>query len=147
MLLVASTGGHLAQLVALEDAWAGYERRWVTFRKADAQTSLVGEDVTWAYHPTTRNARNAVRNFFLAWRLLLRWRPDVVVSTGAGVALPFFLVARVLRVRTVYLEVFDRIEIPTLTGRLCYPMSDAFALQWPDQLGVYPEGTVVGRTM
>lgn len=147
VLLVASTGGHLAQLVALSEAWEPHERHWVTFDKPDARGALEGERVSWAYHPTTRNVPNAVRNLGLAWRLLRRERPDVVVSTGAGVAFPFFVIARLLRIRTLYLEVFDRIEQPTLTGRLCYPLSDAFALQWPEQRGSYPRGVLVGRTM
>lgn len=147
VLLVASTGGHLAQLTALREVWADHDRHWVTFDKGDARGALAGERRTWAYHPTTRHLGNAVRNLRLAWTVLRRDRPDVVISSGAGVAFPFFLVARALRIRTLYLEVFDRIELATLTGRLCYPLSDAFALQWRDQQVNYPDGTVVGRTM
>jgi beta-1,4-N-acetylglucosaminyltransferase len=147
LLLVASTGGHLAQLVALREVWAQHERHWVTFDKADARGELDGERLTWAHHPTTRDLANALRNLRLAWRVLRDERPDLVVSTGAGVAFPFFLVARLVRIRTLYLEVFDRIEHPTLTGRMCYPLADTFALQWPEQQRSYPGGIVVGRTM
>lgn len=147
LLLVASTGGHLGQLLAITAAFADHERHWVTFDKADARSALAAEEVTWAYHPTTRNVVNAVRNLGLAVSLLRKYRPDIVVSTGAGVALPFFVVARFLRIRTVYLEVYDRLDSATLTGRLCYPLSDAFCVQWPEQLALYPEATLVGRTM
>lgn len=147
LLLVASTGGHLAQLVALRPWWSQHERHWVTFGKADAVNALKGERVTWAYHPTTRNAKNALLNLGLAVWTLLRRRPSVIVSAGAGVAVPFFVAARLLRIRTVYLEVYDRIDRPTLSGRLCYPLSDAFLLQWPEQRQVYPEGVVVGKTL
>ncbi|MFT4288906.1 PssD/Cps14F family polysaccharide biosynthesis glycosyltransferase [Nocardioides sp.] len=147
VLLIASTGGHLAQLVALRPAWQDHDRHWITFDKPDARGALADERVTWAYHPTTRNLPNAIRNLGLAWRVLLRDRPDVIVSSGAGVAFPFFVVARLLRIRTVYLEVFDRIELPTLTGKLCYPLADAFALQWPEQQASYPDGVLVGRAM
>jgi UDP-N-acetylglucosamine:LPS N-acetylglucosamine transferase len=147
VLLIASTGGHLAQLVALREVWADHDRHWITFDKPDARAALEGESKTWAHHPTTRNIPNALRNLALAARVMLRARPDVVVSTGAGVAFPFFLVARLARVRTLYLEVFDRIEQPTLTGRMCYPLADAFALQWPEQERSYRGGVVVGRTM
>lgn len=147
LLLVASTGGHLAQLLAVEDAWRDHHRHWVTFRKADALAALADERVTWAYHPTTRNAWNALRNQVLAVVTLLRDRPDVVVSTGAGVAVPFFVAARLLRIRTMYLEVFDRVDQPTLSGRLSYPLADAFCLQWDEQRSAYPEGVVVGRTL
>lgn len=144
MLLVASTGGHLTQLLLLEDLWRKHERHWVTFEKQDAVSSLAGETVSWAHHPTTRNLPNAWRNLRLAHRVVDRFRPDVVISSGAGVAFPFFLVARSRRVRTVYVEVFDRIEHPTLTGSLCYPLTDLFALQWLEQKRQYPDGKVIG---
>jgi UDP-N-acetylglucosamine:LPS N-acetylglucosamine transferase len=70
-----------------------------------------------------------------------------VVSTGAGVAVPFFYMARVLGIRTVYLEVIDRITTRTLTGRLVYPIVDAFAVQWPEQTRLYPGATVIGATL
>lgn len=145
ILMVASTGGHLAQLVQLKPWWSVLDRHWVTFDKPDAFAALDGESITWAYHPTTRNARNAIRNLGLAWKTLRREKPDLVVSTGAGVALPFFVLARVLRIRTIYVEVFDRINAPTLTGALSYPLSDGFALQWASQRSAYPDGQLVGR--
>lgn len=147
ILLVASDGGHLGQLLPLEDWWRQHDRHWVTFRKPDAVAALAGERVTWAYHPVTRNLPNALRNLGLAVTTLRRLRPDVVVSTGAGVSLPFFVVARFLRIRTVYIEVFDRIDSPTLTGRLSYPISDALCGQWPQQQAIYPEAVLIGPTL
>jgi UDP-N-acetylglucosamine:LPS N-acetylglucosamine transferase len=116
----------------------------VTFDKADATSLLRDEDVVWAHHPTTRNVRNLLRNTLLAWRTIGRLRPRLIVSTGAAVAFPFFLVGKLRGARTVYVEVFDRIDTATMTGRLCYPLSDRFLLQWDDQKAVYPRGEVVG---
>lgn len=144
VLLVCSSGGHLAQLVRLRQWWETRERMWVTFPGPDSESQLIGEDVHIAYHPTTRNATNAMRNLGLALRLVHSFRPDVVVSSGAGVAVPFFIAARLRGIRTVYLEVFDRIDGPTLTGRLCYPITDLFLLQWAEQKRSYPRGHVVG---
>jgi len=68
----------------------------------------------------------------------------VVVSDGAAVAFPFFLVARLLRIPTVYLEVYDRIDSPTLTGRLCRPFASLFLVQWEEQCRFYPGARVIG---
>ena len=87
---------------------------------------------------------NAIRNLGLAVRILRAERPDAVISDGAGVAFPFFLIARSFGVRTAYLEVYDRISTPTLTGRLCYPITSLFLLQWPEQARHYPRGQVIG---
>jgi beta-1,4-N-acetylglucosaminyltransferase len=147
VLLVCSSGGHLAQLYRLERWWVGQHRIWVTFRTPDAKSILRGESIIWAHHPTTRNIPNLLRNLRLAWRLMRWYRPDLVVSTGAGVAFPFFLAARMMGARTVYIEVFDRIDTPTLTGRLCYPLSDLFLLQWEEQKNAYPRGVVIGALL
>jgi UDP-N-acetylglucosamine:LPS N-acetylglucosamine transferase len=147
LLLVGSSGGHLAQLLALEPWYRSWRRRWVTFNTPDARSQLHGESVTWAYHPTTRNVRNLLRNSWLAVRLVRRRRVAAVVTTGAGVALPFVVIARLLRIPTVYIEVYDRIDTPTLTARLCRPFLSAMLVQWDEQRRLYPEATVVGRLL
>ena len=143
-LLVGSSGGHLDQLVRLQPWWDGLERHWVTFKLPDAESRLAGETVDWAFHPTTRNLGNLIRNMFLARRVLRKVRPSVVVSTGAGLALPFFVLARLYGARTVYLEVFDRVGSRTLTGRLCRPFSNLFLVQWREQQALYRDSIFIG---
>jgi UDP-N-acetylglucosamine:LPS N-acetylglucosamine transferase len=147
VLLVASSGGHLAQLLVLEPWWSQRQRVWVTFATPDAQSQLLREDVVWAHFPTTRNLRNLIRNFWLAIRTFPRVRPDVVVSTGAAVAVPFFIIARLRRIPTVYVEVYDRIDTPTLTGRLCRPLTTLFCVQWEEQLSLYRNACLIGELL
>lgn len=144
VLFACSSGGHLAQLMQLREWWSGHERHWVTFDTPDARSKLAGEHVTWAHHPTTRNVPNLLRNARLARRLLSEQRPDLVVSTGAGVAVPFFWMARAFGASTIYLEVFDRVDSRTLTGRLCRPASDLFLVQWPEQQALYRDSVLLG---
>ena len=145
--LVCSSGGHLAQLHRLEPWWRDHERLWVTFDTPEAVALLAGERTVWAHHPTTRNLPNAVRNLMLARRLLRAERPDVIVSDGAGVAVPFFLLAKLLGIATVYIEVIDRIETRTLTGRLLYPIADLICVQWAEQVRLYPRAVEVGALL
>ncbi len=144
IMLVGSSGGHLAQLHRLQPWWGPHERTWVTFDTPDARSLLADEQVIWAHHPTTRNVPNLVRNLALAWRTVRRDRPDLLVSTGAGVAFPYFVVGWLLGVPTVYLEVYDRIDSATLTGRLCEPFSSAFLVQWEEQRGLYRRALLIG---
>lgn len=144
VLLVGSSGGHLAQLLCLRDWWSGHERHWVTFQTADATSKLSDESVSWAHYPTTRNVPNLVRNTGLARRVLKEFRPDVVVSTGAAVAVPFFWLSRMQGIASVYLEVYDRVDSATLTGRLCRPVSDLFLVQWAEQRRLYTSSVVLG---
>ena len=142
--LACSPGGHLTQLEQMRPWWGQHERFWMLLDRDDTRSVLPGETLVSPFHPTTRNARNAVKNFFLAFRTLRRERPDVVVSTGAAIAVPVFVAAKLLRIPTVYIEVFGRINLPTVSGRLCYPMSNLFLLQWPDQQQFYKKGKQVG---
>ena len=144
VMLVASSGGHLSHLLELKDFWGAHRRVWVSFDVPDVTSRLVGEEVTWAYRPTTRNLRNLVRNLGLAWSELRRLRPDLIVSTGAGVAVPFFWLGRLLGARTAYLEVYDRIDSATVTGRLVRRFTDATWVQWPEQASLYPNAKVMG---
>jgi UDP-N-acetylglucosamine:LPS N-acetylglucosamine transferase len=146
-LLVSSNGGHLTQMLALRPWWVSRQRTWITFATPDAQSRLVGEHVIHAYHPTTRNLANLMRNSVLAARTLLRVQPDLIVSTGAGVAIPFFVAARILGVPAIYIEVIDRIDTATLTGRICYPLCEVFMVQWPQQLRLYPRAQVIGTLL
>lgn len=143
-LLVCSSGGHLDQLMRLESWWGQGERHWVTFNLPDAISRLSDETTTWAYYPTTRSIKNFLRNLGLARKVLKRVRPDVVISTGAGLAFPFFLLARRYGAKTVFLEVFDRVESRTLTGRLCRPLCDLFLVQWPEQQDLYRDSVLIG---
>jgi UDP-N-acetylglucosamine:LPS N-acetylglucosamine transferase len=131
VLLVASNGGHLLQLLQLSDLWPRERRHWITFKKSDAVSLLAGEQVTWAHHPTNRNIPNLIRNLFLALSMLRSGNVAAVVSTGAGVAVPFAIVGRLLGVNVVYVESMARITSPSLTGRLVYPFADTFIVQWP----------------
>ena len=145
LLLVGSSGGHLTQLLALRSWWVDSDRAWVTFDTPDAVYSLAEEPhVWWAHHPTTRNLPNLIRNSFLALRVMRRYRPDIICSTGAAVAVPFFILGWLLRVQTVYIEVYDRIETPSLTGRLCRPFASLMLVQWPEQQALYDDAVVVG---
>jgi UDP-N-acetylglucosamine:LPS N-acetylglucosamine transferase len=147
IMLVASAGGHLAQLRVLEPWWRKHERVWITFDKADALSTLATEHVLFAYHPTTRNLPNLLRNFVLAARVISRSKPDLIISTGAGVAFPFFVIGRLRRIPSVYLEVFDRVDSITLTGRLCRPLATAVLAQWPEQLTRLPGAELVGNVL
>jgi len=145
--LVCSSGGHLYQLHMLKDWWQEHDRFWVTFRKADALSLLKNEKTHWAFFPTTRNIWNLLRNTILAFKILRREKPDLIISDGAGVAVPFFYIGRLLGVKLVFIEVYDRIESPTLTGKLVHPVSHLFICQWEEQIKHFRKGRFWGQIL
>jgi UDP-N-acetylglucosamine:LPS N-acetylglucosamine transferase len=144
LLLVSSVGGHLLQLVALRNAWSGFTRVWVTFDGADSRALLADERVVHAYGPTVRNVPNFLRNLVLAAKVLRRVRPVAVVTTGAGVAVPFALVARLLGARVVYVETLARIDTPSLSYRLSRPFVSRTYVQWPELVRSHPAARFCG---
>ncbi len=147
LLLVASSGGHLFELLCVRELWAERDHSWVCFPTADAKALLKGEDVTWAHYPTNRNIKNFFKNLVLAWRHLRRERPDVVISTGAGVGVPFLLLARLFGMRTIYIESITRIHELSLSGRLVYPFVSRFLVQWMELAKRYRKAQYQGRIL
>jgi UDP-N-acetylglucosamine:LPS N-acetylglucosamine transferase len=144
VLLVASGGGHLQHLRWLEPWWRQHARSWVSFDTPDTRAALAGEEVDWAFHPTNRHVGNALRNLRLALRVLRERRPGLLVTTGAGVALPFVVGAWVFGVPSIFVEVYDRGGRPSLTGRLVAPFVHAVVLQGEAQTRACPAGLVLG---
>ena len=147
LLLVSSTGGHLLQLVALRDAFEGFERVWVSFEGGDTRALLAGERVIHAFAPTNRNVPNLLRNLLLAVRVIRRVRPVAIVSTGAGVAVPFAWAGRLFGVPFVYVESVTRIESPSLTYRLLAPVATRVYVQWPELQGALPRSRFCGNVL
>ena len=144
VLLVSTQGGHLTHLLALRGWWESHDRLWVCPGTPDVVDRLAGERLVCSYSPTTRNLPNLLRNTMLAIMLLRRERPALIVSAGAGVAVPFFVAAWSLGIPTVFIEVYDRLDTPTMTGRLCGPFTTRRMVQWQSQLDFYPDAHLVG---
>ena len=117
-LLVASTGGHLADLHDLVPRLGLGQPRWVTFDSPQSRSLLDGEDVVHAHPATSRDLTGAVRNLLLARRMLRGRRYERVISTGASVAMSFFVPATAAGVECTYIESATRTDGPSLTGRL-----------------------------
>ena len=128
----------------LKPFWENKERFWVTFDKADAQSLLEGEKMYPCYFPTNRNIKNLIKNTFLAIKVLRKEKPNLIISSGAAVAVPFFWLGKLFGAKTIYIEVFDRIDKSTLTGKLVYPVTDKFIVQWDEMKEVYKKSENLG---
>ena len=128
----------------LKPFWQNKERFWVTFDKEDARSLLEGEKMYPCYYPTNRNIKNLIRNICVAWKVLKREKPDLIISSGAAVAVPFFYLGKLFGAKLIYIEVFDRIDKPTMTGKMVYPIVDKFIVQWDEQKQVYPKAVNLG---
>lgn len=144
IMIVCSTGGHFQAMQGLHPFWENHERVWVTFRTATTKAALEAERVYWAFSPTNRNLHNLVRNFFLAWKVLSQERPHLVISTGAGVAVPFLILSKILGSQTVFIESITRVKQLSLSARLVLPFLDTVYVHWPQLQVRYPRAELIG---
>ena len=142
--LVGSSGGHLTHLYMLKPFWKNKDHFWVTFDKEDARSLLEGEKMYPCYYPTNRSLKALIKNTKIAWNVLHKEKPDLIISCGAAVAVPFFYIGKMMGAKLVYIEVFDRIDKPTMTGKMVYPIVDKFVVQWEEQKKVYPKAVNLG---
>lgn len=142
--LVGSSGGHLTHLYMLKPFWQDKDRFWVTFDKEDARSLLENEKMYPCHFPTNRNIKNLILNTFLAGKILRKEKPDLIISSGAAVAVPFFYLGKLFGAKLIYIEVFDRIDKPTVSGKLVYPIVDKFIVEWEEMKRVYPKAINLG---
>lgn len=142
--LVGSSGGHLTHLYMLKPFWETKDRFWVTFDKEDARSLLEGEKMYPCHYPTNRSLKALLINTKIAWKTLRKEKPDLIISSGAAVAVPFFYLGKLFGAKLIYIEVFDRIDKSTLSGKLVYPIVDKFIVQWKEQKKVYPKAVNLG---
>jgi UDP-N-acetylglucosamine:LPS N-acetylglucosamine transferase len=136
VLIVSSVGGHLTEVMQLAPALRGHEVVLVVNDEAHLP------DFPFARVYRIAHAERDLRvltNLAEAARILLAEDPDVIVSAGAGPAVPLALVARLgTRARVVFVESAAAIQRPTLTGRLLYPVAHRFFYQWDELARFFP---------
>ena len=132
VMLICCQGGHFMQMLALRSAWDDLPRVWVTTRAADTEALLHDEHAIYAYVPTARSIKNMLRNLWLAAIVVRRHRPDVLLATGGGVTVPLFVMGKLMGARLIYVESLTRVDKPSLTGKLVYPLVDRFFVQWAE---------------
>ncbi|RFA08335.1 hypothetical protein B7R54_03165 [Subtercola boreus] len=118
-LFVASTGGHLAQLVRLSaNLDASVDSQWITFKTEQSVSLLEGRRVVYVPYVRSRDYLGVIRTLRLARDVFRREHFDEVVSTGAALALGVFPNARLARIPTTYVESVSRVKGPSMTGRI-----------------------------
>jgi UDP-N-acetylglucosamine:LPS N-acetylglucosamine transferase len=140
VLVVSSVGGHLEEAMVLVEHLRSMDVVLVV-NDACAIPDYPFSRVYRIVH-SERDLRTLV-NFHEGARILLEERPDVVFSTGAGPAVPFFFLARLAGVRTVFLETAASVSRLSLTGRILDRVADVFFVQWPLLARTVPRSRLV----
>ncbi len=130
VLAISSGGGHWVQLLRLGPAWQGCDVTYVTVNRA--YRSDVPDTPFRAINDATRWDR--LKLLLMCARILsivLRVRPDVVVSTGAAPGYFAIRFGRWCGARTVWIDSIANVEEMSMTGRLVRSYADLWLTQWP----------------
>lgn len=145
--IITSKGGHLVAIKQLSKIFRKYPHFWVTFKSEDTEEYLQNEIKYHGYFPESRNIFNAIRNTFFALKILSKEKPDVLISSGAGIAVPFFVVGKLLKIQLIFIETYDYVKYPSLTGRILYYLVDLFLVQHKIQQKWYPKAKYWGSLL
>lgn len=139
--LVSSIGGHLTEIHALAPAYEGHSFFYVLNSPIDCPNEMIGK--TYFISHSERDLK-FILNLWEAWRILRKERADLILSTGAGPAVCFSLVGKLLGIRSIYIENMARVYSPSLTGKIMYYIADRFFYQWRPLAAHFPNGIYGG---
>lgn len=142
LCVICSAGGHLTEAIEAL-AMTDVPRYFVTYGEPHARERLSNEEAYYVVDPHTSLAKyfvNAVQSALL----IVRKRPKVIFTTGAGIALASCFLGKLIGSKVIYLESGARITTPSKTGKLMYKYADEFIVQWKPLLKFFPKAKYVG---
>jgi len=143
--VACSTGGHMVQAKQLATVFEKYDHFYFTFKGGVAVEMRKSSRVRTIPNIVKHNPLSWLVGAVLSFYIVVVERPDVVITTGAGIVVFFCVFAKLLGAKLIFIESMARIERPTLTARMLYPFANLFLVQWPGLLKYFPKAKYVGR--
>lgn len=150
VLFIASTGGHLSELLQLKPLFAEYDYHLITEKtKSTASLSDVYPGkVDYLVFGTKDHIFTYlfkfIYNCFKSLYFYFKIRPDFVITTGTHTAVPMCYIAKLFGRKIIFIETIANTRTRTLSGKLVYPLADLFIVQWESLLEVYPRAVYGG---
>jgi len=145
--LVASAGGHLSQLLKLAETWKDYETFCVTTTDV-MQRKLQQHGKVYVVGECNRqHLFKVAKVLFRCLKIILRERPDVVISTGAAVGCIMCFLGKIIGAKVVWLDSITNVEKLSLSGRIVRYIADLSLVQWPDLAEQYKNVEYVGAVI
>lgn len=130
-------------MLQLEPFYAKQGHFFITFKRPDSESLAKTEKVYFIERPA-RNPLLTIKSFFQGLKILLKEKPDVIVSTGADIAVPVCIAGKFLGKKIIFIESFCRPFVPGWSGRIVYAFADLFIYQWSGLKKYYPRGVYGG---
>jgi beta-1,4-N-acetylglucosaminyltransferase len=134
LFIACNPGGHITEMLFLKEAFEGHDVVFLTYENPTTST------FPYRIHSIERidtNLINMLKSFLRVFVLLKKEKPDIIISTGAEIAIPVFIIGKLMRIKMVYIESWCRVKTKSGAGRIAYYLADVFLVQWPGLLKQY----------
>jgi UDP-N-acetylglucosamine:LPS N-acetylglucosamine transferase len=141
--IIASAGGHLTEVMKAISFLKEYPIFYITFKMAHIQDSLKNEEYYLVEDPHI-SLKTYFINFYQVLKIYFRQRPKVIVTTGAGIAVPMCLIGKAFGSKVVFIESGARVIYPSRTAKILYRIADLSIVQWKPLLKYLPRAIYGG---
>lgn len=144
--LACNGGGHFEQLcLATKNiSREKFDIYWITDSSKHLKNKLSGE-IHYRFANPTGNIPKLFINCIQSLWILIKERPDAIISTGAGIAFPtMWLGKHLFNKKIIFLCSAANVTKPSKVPYKVYGMSDLFLVQWPEMKEIFPKSTYIG---
>lgn len=149
VIFAASSGGHITEILKLEELFKSYEYLLVT-EKTDVTTYLQDKyNVKYLKYGPNKNkfkyVFNIISNIFRCIRIVYKFKPDTIVSTGAQIGGFVCYIGKLFGAKVIYIESLAKTQTLSKTGKNVYKLADKFYVQWKSLEKKYEKAEYLGR--
>lgn len=145
--LAASAGGHLTQLLKIADSWKEYDTFFITTSSVVKEKLKKYGNVYVTCESNREHPFKLIKVLMSCFRILLKEKPDVIISTGASVGCIVCVLGKLSGAKVIWIDSITNVERLSLSGRLVLPFANLFLTQWQKLSNKYPnvsyEGTLI----
>lgn len=146
IVFAASSGGHFEQLMMLKPLMEKYDS-FILTEKTDYSVGTQDINVVYLKQINRKESLFIIKliaNTFSSFRVFMKEKPDVMITTGVLAIIPFALIMKLFKKKLIYIESFAKVTSKTLSGKLLYKFADQFYVQWEEMLKLYPNAIYKG---
>lgn len=148
VMFISSVGGHLTQLLELKSMFKDYDYVLIT-EKTEVTKDMKGKyNMNYLLYGSREYLLSYIFKFSFnvlkSFYLFFKYRPNVIITTGAHTAVPMCYIGRLFGKKIIFIESYAKRTSPTLSGRLVYPIATTFVVQWETMLEFYPKAKYWG---
>lgn len=144
VLFISSTGGHFNELLQLEPLFKKYNYQIIVEKDKTNKNlkSKYGNKLDYLPYGTRSKFLSYI--FIFTWiniktiYYFIKYRPSVIITTGTHTAVPMCYLGHLFGSKIIFIETFANRTKPSLSGRMVYPISDKFIVQWEEMKKFYP---------